>query len=94
MRDKSAGLHLHHRGRVRVMMPASWAEPSGTLRCFMMPPPPVAGVLKLKQIQGGLVWEPHQLLLAGGFLQEVFIRLTKRVQQTFSDQVVHILSFS
>lgn len=62
---------------------------------MLMPPPPVGSVCEtLKQSQGGLVLEPHQLLLAGGFLQEVFIRLTKRVEQTFSDQVVHILRFS
>lgn len=34
------------------------------------------------------------LLLAGGFLQEVLIRLTERVQQTLSDRLVHIFHFS
>lgn len=63
------------------------------LRCFTLRPPPPVGTVCKTQSQGGLGGR-HQLLLAGGFLQEVFIRLTKRVEQTFSDQVVHILCFS
>lgn len=40
------------------------------------------------------VWLLRRHLLARGFLQEVFIRLTEGVQQTFSDGLVPIVHFS